>query len=616
MRHILFIVFSILLIQDILFSSSNHFENFPIEDAGRVKPIDTYAEKMLLSIYERRSVKEPQSNAIEWLLESLVYPNESYKKNIFKVKSKEVASTLGLKWRDPHYYSYSEISEGINQSIEYFVNLYLMEEDQKTAIEKQLTNLFINIGTFKSITNSFTCLDPIIEVNHPFIANNLHIDVGSSISYAFYSFNKEALQNTSDQIKDRSNKEIEESLQVIMDQANGIKKNKLRADPFYKNFNLKIIPSEPTWISPWELLDKKPSDITNNQKELMITLEAYIRNYKQGNIQEMEILANSYISKVTKNSEIDINMIKRETAYNRSDSFLYSITLYLISFLLLGISWLSHSNLIKKIAFFCLIIGLGYHGYGLINRMIIMQRPPVSTLYESILFVGFIGVFFSTIFEQFRRDGVGIFLATIIGVVLHFVAFGYEDDGETMGVLVAVLNSNFWLATHVTTITIGYGATALASLMGHFYFIIKLLNNSSRSYLKELGNNMVTLNLVALFFMLFGTILGGIWADQSWGRFWGWDPKENAALLIVMWQLLMIHLRISGWVRPLEFAFGMIISNIFLAFGWFGVNLLGVGLHSYGFTDSIASNLALFILFELWFAIGIYFLIKDTTEPR
>jgi ABC-type transport system involved in cytochrome c biogenesis permease subunit len=619
MKHTLFIVYSILLIQNILFGSSNHFENFPIQDAGRIKPIDTYAEKILLSIHERRSIKDLQSNAIEWLLESLAYPHESYKKNIFKIKSKEVTSTLGLEWRDPHYYSYSEISGGINQSIEYFVNLYLMEEDQKTAIEKQLTNLFINIGTFKSITNSFTCLDPVIEVNHPFIANNLHIDVGSSISYAFYSFNIDELQNTTNQIKDRSNKDIislAESLQVIIDQANELKKNKLRADPFYKNFNLKIIPSESTWISPWELLDKKSSDITDNQKELMIILEAYIRNYKQGNVSEMEILAISYINKVTENSEIDINMMKRETAYNRSDSFLYSITLYLISFLLLGISWLSHSNLIKKIAFFCLIIGLGYHGYGLINRMIIMQRPPVSTLYESILFVGFIGVLFSTIFEQFRRDGVGIFLATIIGVVLHFVAFGYEDDGETMGVLVAVLNSNFWLATHVTTITIGYGATALASLMGHFYFIIKLLNNSSRSYLKELGNNMATLNLVALFFMLFGTILGGIWADQSWGRFWGWDPKENAALLIVMWQLLMVHLRITGWVRPIEFAFGMIISNIFLAFGWFGVNLLGVGLHSYGFTDSIASNLALFILFELWFAIGIYFLIRDTIEPR
>ena len=117
---------------------------------------------------------------------------------------------------------------------------------------------------------------------------------------------------------------------------------------------------------------------------------------------------------------------------------------------------------------------------------------------------------------------------------------------------------------------------------------------------------------VALFFMLFGTILGGIWADQSWGRFWGWDPKENAALMIVMWQLLMVHLRISGWIKPLGFAFGMIINNIFLAFGWFGVNLLGVGLHSYGFTDSIATNLYLFIIFELWYGIAIYYLIKDT----
>ena len=180
----------------------------------------------------------------------------------------------------------------------------------------------------------------------------------------------------------------------------------------------------------------------------------------------------------------------------------------------------------------------------------------------------------------------------------------------------AVLNSNFWLATHVTTISIGYGATAVASVMGHVYYIVRLINTSSKKYLKDLSSNMVALNLVALFFMLFGTILGGIWADQSWGRFWGWDPKENAALLIVMWQVLIVHLRISGLIKPLEFAFGMIISNIFLAFGWFGVNLLGVGLHSYGFTDSIATNLALFILFELWFATSIYFLIKDTDAKR
>ena len=345
-------------------------------------------------------------------------------------------------------------------------------------------------------------------------------------------------------------------------------------------------------------------------------LESYIRHFKNKDINGMESSSADYLDKISILGNVDIQNIKRETIYNESDSFYYSLVMYILSFLLLGISWITNSKIIKKVAFIALVVGLVYHGYGLLNRMIIMQRPPVTTLYESIVFVGFIGVLFSTIFERFRKDGVGILLAAVVGSCLHFIGFGYEDDGETLGVLVAVLNSNFWLATHVTTIAIGYGATAVASVMGHVYYIVRLANTSSKKYLRDLGGNMVALNLVALFFMLFGTILGGIWADQSWGRFWGWDPKENAALLIVMWQVLIIHLRISGLIKPLEFAFGMIISNIFLAFGWFGVNLLGVGLHSYGFTDSIAINLALFILFELWFAISIYFLIKDTNASR
>ena len=605
MKNILFIICSVLLIQDISFCASNQVKNVPVQDAGRIKPIDTYAEKTLLSIYERRSLKDPKMSAVDWLLESLVYPQSSYKKNIFKIKSKEIANTLGVEWRDPHYYSYSEISDGINQNIEYFVKLYLMEDEQKTAIEKQLSNLFISIGTFKSITNSLTCLDKKITIDDPIISGALGIDTGSSISYAFYIFNKDILKNFSG-----------ESLESIKAQADEIQKNKLMADPFYKNFNLKLIPSERTWISPWELLDKEALDITGDQKELMVALEAYIESYRQSDVDGMETAINLYSSKISENSQVDMDLIQRETIYNKSNSFYYSLVLYMISFLLIGISWISKPNLLKKIAFVSLIIGLGYHGYGLINRMIIMQRPPVSTLYESIVFVGFIGVLFSTIFERFRKDGIGILLGTIVGSVLHFIAFGYENDGETLGVLVAVLNSNFWLATHVTTITIGYGATAIASVMGHIYYIVRLLNTSGKKYLKELANNMMALNLVALFFMLFGTILGGIWADQSWGRFWGWDPKENAALLIVMWQVLIIHLRITGAIKSLEFALGMIISNIFLAFGWFGVNLLGVGLHSYGFTDSIATNLALFILFELWFAVAIYFLIKDTAETR
>ncbi|MDP6905781.1 MAG: cytochrome c biogenesis protein CcsA, partial [Verrucomicrobiota bacterium] len=125
--------------------------------------------------------------------------------------------------------------------------------------------------------------------------------------------------------------------------------------------------------------------------------------------------------------------------------------------------------------------------------------------------------------------------------------------------------------------------------------------------LKSIFDNLFGITLVALFFTLFGTILGGIWADQSWGRFWGWDPKENGALLIVLWQLMMIHMRLSGIARPAEFALGMGLNNIIVALAWFGVNLLQVGLHSYGFDDGVARNLFIFIALEILFCFGAYF---------
>ena len=610
---------ALFIVNSLIYSSDFHFENIPIQDAGRIKPIDTYAEKTLLSIYERRALKDTKISASDWLIASIVDHDEAYSKNVFRLKSKDIANALDLEWRDPHYYSYSEVSNGINNNIDYFIKLYLLPDDQKTVVEKQLSNLFSSIGLFKSITNSFTCLDKSLAIYHPEIVKQLGIKSGDMISYAFYFFNKSTLDSIGTNTSSGSKlyqKTLEDSLFKINNHFNNLKQNKLIGDPFYSSYNLKIIPSHDVWVSPWELLENDVSKITDDQKTLLMILESYLNHFRNNDIEQMKLSTSLYLETVGNIDGININNIKRETRYNQSDSFYYSIVMYIIAFLVLGISWIINSKHLLKLAFLLIVIGFGYHGYGLLNRMIIMQRPPVTTLYESILFVGFIGVLFSVIFERVRKDGVGILLASIIGASLHFVGFGYENDGETLGVLVAVLNSNFWLATHVTTISIGYGATAVASVMGHVYYLVRLVNTSSRGYLRDLTKNMIMLNLIALFFMLFGTILGGIWADQSWGRFWGWDPKENAALLIVMWQVLIIHLRLSGLVKSLEFAFGMIISNIFLAFGWFGVNLLGVGLHSYGFTDSIATNLALFILFELWFAIGIYFLIKDTDASR
>ena len=144
----------------------------------------------------------------------------------------------------------------------------------------------------------------------------------------------------------------------------------------------------------------------------------------------------------------------------------------------------------------------------------------------------------------------------------------------------------------------------------------KLINDADKSIIieKSIYNNMFGVTLIALFFTLFGTILGGIWADQSWGRFWGWDPKENGALLIVLWQLMMVHMRLSGLAKPDKFALGMVLNNIVVIMAWFGVNLLSIGLHSYGFASGIAVNIILFTVFELVTGFGTYYWARSKSK--
>jgi ABC-type transport system involved in cytochrome c biogenesis permease subunit len=170
-----------------------------------------------------------------------------------------------------------------------------------------------------------------------------------------------------------------------------------------------------------------------------------------------------------------------------------------------------------------------------------------------------------------------------------------------MGMLVAVLDTNFWLATHVVTISIGYGCALVAGAIGHVYLIKKMIGKTTD--LSDIMKMMLGVSLVALFFCIFGTILGGIWADQSWGRFWGWDPKENGAMLICLWLIWIIHGRLANLLKHEYFAAAMVVTNIIVALAWFGVNLLNVGLHSYGFTANIASNLALFCGVEIAFVV-------------
>jgi cytochrome c biogenesis factor len=201
-----------------------------------------------------------------------------------------------------------------------------------------------------------------------------------------------------------------------------------------------------------------------------------------------------------------------------------------------------------------------------------------------------------------------------------FLANGYEtlDKKDTMPQLVAVLDTNFWLSTHVTAITVGYAAGMVSAAIATFYLLARLFGIRKQD--PAFGRNLIRMTYgtlcFGLIFSVVGTILGGIWANESWGRFWGWDPKENGAMLICLTQIIILHGRKGGYLRDFGTAAAVAFQGTVIAFSWFGVNLLGVGLHSYGFTSGIHTALWSYYLFE-WGLIAVccgQYLLQRTRE--
>jgi ABC-type transport system involved in cytochrome c biogenesis permease subunit len=224
---------------------------------------------------------------------------------------------------------------------------------------------------------------------------------------------------------------------------------------------------------------------------------------------------------------------------------------------------------------------------GILTRMWLEARPPVTNLYSSALFVGWGAVALCLVLERFYRNSIGTVAGGVIGFATLLIAHHLALGGDTMEMMRAVLDSNFWLATHVVTIAIGYSATFLAGFLAVIYVLRGTLTRTlDQATASSLARMIYGIVCFATLFSFVGTILGGIWADQSWGRFWGWDPKENGALLIVIWNSIILHARWGGYVQARGLAVLAIFGNIVTAWSWFGVNMLGVGLHSYGFMDS------------------------------
>jgi len=251
-------------------------------------------------------------------------------------------------------------------------------------------------------------------------------------------------------------------------------------------------------------------------------------------------------------------------------------------------------------------------------RFIITHRPPVTDLPASFLFVTWIVVIvgFALTFSRLDAARIGVLLGTVTGLGLVYLARLVTGGADSFGIVRAVLDTNFWLTTHVLVITAGYAGVVAAAVTGHIYLIGRLARPYRSATHQTTYRVMFVLLLAGLALSFLGTILGGIWADQSWGRFWGWDPKENGALLIVLWASIALHARVTRWFDRAAFAAAAVLGNIVVLFSWLGVNLMGIGLHSYGFNDSSFFVLVGVSGAEIIFAVGGWFWVRFGTHER
>ena len=334
-----------------------------------------------------------------------------------------------------------------------------------------------------------------------------------------------------------------------------------------------------------------------------------------------------------------------EFYYNDVKAFLHATIMYIFAFVLACVAILTFaltpglSESLRRSAFYLIILAGLVHTFGLIFRMALEGRPPVTNLYSSAIFIGWAAVIIGIIIERIYRVGIGCLVASLAGFVTLLIAYNLALGGDTMEMLRAVLDTNFWLATHVVVVTLGYASTFFAGLLAVIYIFLGVFTPLLREKIGTMGARGKTASMTAgaltggavgstvasamvsarnkrpneldlgkalskmvygvvcfaTLFSFVGTVLGGIWADQSWGRFWGWDPKENGALMIVLWNALILHARWGGLVRDRGIMNLAIFGNIVTSFSWFGVNMLGIGLHSYGFMDAAFQWLMFFI---------------------
>jgi ABC-type transport system involved in cytochrome c biogenesis permease subunit len=572
------------------------FGELPVTANGRVQPMDSLARNSLLSLREKQTLNtEPWKawnekpkimSATEWLANVMMNPAIADDWPVFRVDNPDLVSLLKLpekdaaKKSDGINYSWNQIQPSLETFDKENLRVQKIDAANRTAYENAIAKVQQRLTLYVQLRNAVEPADA-QEWPAELAAFEKMIPDGVAAIKAQQAGKEYDKTNFNDFVAFIERYQFMSQLEAPL-----------------------ILP--PNGMTEWRRMGDALLEVPRG-----VAIDEAMRDYAKmtgalvmNQPDEFNAALKDYISALVPTQTKALAKARAEVFFNQMEPFYNAMVIYVLAGLLAIFSWFNLSETLRRCSVW--LIGLAFliHTTGLIYRIVLEGRPPVTNLYSSAIFIGWGAVMLGMILEKFYKNGIGAVVSAGIGFITLIIAHHLALEGDTMEMMRAVLDTNFWLSTHVVAVTTGYASTFVAGFLALIYIVRGVFTKTLDAATgKSLARMIYGIVCFATLFSFVGTVLGGIWADQSWGRFWGWDPKENGALIIVLWNALILHLRWGGIIRERGLVNCAIGGNIVTAWSWFGVNMLGIGLHSYGFTEAAFKWLLLFVVSQLGFIV-------------
>ena len=562
------------------------FAELPVQVGGRIKPLDSVARNTLLILSGRQKVVTDEGltlSPIQWFIDLTMRPEVADTYPIFKIEFPDDLGLVGLAEQGQRYYSFNELLP-FSEELRRLHGEINPAPELRSPYEKQIADINNGLLRYHQVMHSL----------HP-VGGPERLD---RLVDEYQSYLATIQPGMAELRKQQAGEEFDAAL---------LKRFITFADDYLKlstTAYLRVVPPPPPvdLLEDWKNIGLELLDVMKDDplSPYVTTYASLTMAYRSGDAEQFNREVSELRERFIADFPDDISRVHYERIFNGLQPFYISMQLYVLIFLAVCISWLRWPRELAKAAFWVLVLAFLIHTFGLLSRMYIQGRPPVTNLYSSAVFVGWGAVLLGIFIEKFFKNGIGAAMASLVGFCTLIIAHHLAMTGDTLEMMRAVLDSNFWLATHVVIITFGYSAIFLAGALAILFVLLGVFSSRfNKDTARSLSAMVYGIICFGTLFSLVGTILGGIWADQSWGRFWGWDPKENGALMIVIMGAIYLHARWGGICKDRGLMALAIWGNIITAWSWFGTNMLPVGLHSYGRMDSAYAWLIGFVIVQL-----------------